>query len=87
VTDNNNSLPSPEEQIRRDEYWKSLPPEFKQVRSVSFKLGTLDQIIGLEAAEEFFNRPNPCDQGRQVAAIKHSRYYLSSLDESMPEQA
>ena len=34
------------------------------------RLGTLEQAIGVDAAEEFFNEPDPVDDARRSAAAR-----------------
>jgi hypothetical protein len=59
--------------IDRARVWPKFPSMSTADQIVfdsAFRLGTLEEAIGVEQAEEFFRRPNPFEDARKSAAMK-----------------
>lgn len=64
--------------INRGRIWPEIPKHLGRqiVSSNVLRLGTLEDIIGFEEAEAFFNQPDPFEDARKSAAEKLGLWFL-----------
>ncbi|HUD05679.1 MAG TPA: hypothetical protein VMR18_02035 [Candidatus Saccharimonadales bacterium] len=78
ATDTSHVEPDTSNVINREPAWPLVPPSLARqiISSPALRLGTLEEVAGVEAADEFFNRPDPFKEARESALREIGKFVI-----------